>query len=126
MDERLNTIFSENLKRYLEQNGKTQADLCTFMHVSSATVSDWCNGKKMPRVDKIQAICNWLNIGLDVILSDSSSQNTTEHYYFDDEAREMIEFLHDNPKYKLLFDASRKVKAEDIDFVRQMIERFSE
>lgn len=44
-------------------------------------------------------------------------------YYMDEEARELAEFLFHNPEYKALFDASRKVKPEDMEFVRQMIER---
>lgn len=28
-----------------------------------------------------------------------------------------------NPKYKVLFDASRKVKPDDIEFVKQLIDR---
>jgi transcriptional regulator with XRE-family HTH domain len=44
-------------------------------------------------------------------------------YYLNDDAKEMAQFLYDNPEYKVLFDASRKVKKEDIDFVKQMIDR---
>lgn len=44
-------------------------------------------------------------------------------YYLDDDTREMVEFLHNNPDYKVLFDASRNVKKEDIDFVKQMMDR---
>ena len=29
----------------------------------------------------------------------------------------------ENPEYKVLFDASRKVKREDIEFVKQMMDR---
>lgn len=46
-------------------------------------------------------------------------------YYIDEDAAEYADFLHKNPDYKVLFDASRKVKPEDIDFVRQLIERTS-
>lgn len=48
-----------------------------------------------------------------------------EEYYLDDDARELAEFLHKNPEYKVLFDASRNVRREDIEFVKQMIERMS-
>ena len=37
----------------------------------------------------------------------------------------MAQFLYENPDYKVLFDASRKVKKEDIEFVKQMIDRMS-
>lgn len=50
-------------------------------------------------------------------------RNFSQEYYINDEAREMAEFLFKNPEYKVLFDASRKVKKEDIEFVKQMIDR---
>ena len=40
-----------------------------------------------------------------------------------DDARELAQFMFENPEYKVLFDASRKVKKEDIEFVKQMIDR---
>ena len=46
-------------------------------------------------------------------------------YYLDDDAREMAQFMYENPDYKVLFDASRKVKKEDIEFVKEMIDRLS-
>jgi transcriptional regulator with XRE-family HTH domain len=53
-------------------------------------------------------------------------ETNQESYYVDDDAREMAEFLFNNPEYKVLFDASRKVKKEDIDFVKEMLDRFRE
>ena len=44
-------------------------------------------------------------------------------YYDNDEVKEFANFLKDNPEYRVLFDAARKVKPKDIEFVRQMIER---
>lgn len=48
-----------------------------------------------------------------------------ETYYLDDESRSMAEFLFENPSYKVLFDASRKVKPEDIKKVAAMIKAFT-
>lgn len=115
--------FSNNLRYYLELNEKSQAELCEYMNVSSATVSDWCNGKKMPRMDKIQTICNWLRIEKSDLLEDKKSKNSS--YYLFDDAKELAEFLYTNPEYKVLFDATRKVKKDDIQFVKEMIDRMS-
>ena len=114
-DEEYKIIFSKNLLHFLEINQKSQADLCKYIGVSSATVSDWCNGKKMPRMDKIQSICK------SDLLEKHSDKSST--YYFNEEARDMAQFLYENPAYKVLFDASRKVKPEDIQFVKEMIDR---
>ena len=55
--------------------------------------------------------------------SASAFSETTVQYYMNNDARDMAQFLFENPEYKVLFDASRKVKKEDIDFVKQMIDR---
>ena len=123
-DEELRRIFAMNLNNYLALNGYNQADLARHMGVSTATTAKWCTGQTMPRIDKIQSICNWLGIGKAELLNEHEAP--TEDYYINKDARDLAEFLHKNPNYKVLFDASRNVKAEDIDFVRQMIERFSE
>ena len=48
-----------------------------------------------------------------------------DRYYLNEDARDMAQFLFENPEYKVLFDASRKVKPEDIQFVKEMIDRMS-
>lgn len=120
-DEELRRIFARNLNNFLALNGYKQADLARRMQVSTATTAKWCTGQTMPRIDRIQSICNWLGIEKEDLLNERP--DPTETYYLDKEAREYAEFLYKNPEYRVLFDASRKVKAEDIDFVRQMIDR---
>lgn len=56
------SIFAKNLRRLLKQRGHDQVDLASFMRVSSSTASDWCNGKKYPRVDKVQKLADWLGV----------------------------------------------------------------
>ena len=57
------------------------------------------------------------------IIGIDDSDTTDIPYYIDDEARNLAQFIFENPEYKVLFDASRKVKKEDIEFVKQMIDR---
>lgn len=120
-DDELRKIFMTNLNNFMALNGFKQADLARHMHVSTATAAKWCTGQSMPRIDKIQSICNWLGIDKGDLLSRTAAPEET--YYIDREAREFAEFLHKNPEYRVLFDASRKVKPEDVDFVKQLIDR---
>ena len=123
-DEELRRIFAMNLNNYLALNGYKQADLARYMNVSTATTAKWCTGQTMPRIDKIQSICNWLGVEKTDLLNEHAAP--TEQYYIDKDARELAEFLHENPKYKILFDSYRKVKPEHIDFIKQMIDRIGE
>lgn len=116
-DKEINEIISRNISRYLDLRGYTQVEFADLMDVSSATVSNWCNGVKVPRMDKLDKICELLHITRNELMS------IEEPYYLDEDAREYAEFLFKNPEYKVLFDASRKVPKEDIEFVRKMIDR---
>ena len=123
-EEEIRKIFSKNLTHYLSVNGKTQKDLINYIHVSSSTASNWCTGQKMPRMDKIQSICNWLQIGKSDLLEDKNMQIQSS-YNLDNDVRDMTLFLRENPEYKVLFDATRKIPVDDIDLVKQMLDRFT-
>lgn len=57
-----NAVFARNLRKYMERSGKTQRDLAEIVGVSSATMSDWLNEKKYPRIDKIEILANYFQI----------------------------------------------------------------
>ena len=121
-DEELRRIFAQKLTYYLSKNGYNQADMARRMGVSTATTAKWCTGQTMPRVDKIQSLANWLGCSKSDLLSENASDDIPE-YYFDEDARSVAQFLYSNPDYKVLFDASRKIKREDTEFVKKMLDR---
>ena len=53
-------IFSENLRRMLEEKHKTQKALAKFIPTTEATVSRWINGTSMPRYKMIDRTCQFL------------------------------------------------------------------
>lgn len=55
-------IFKDNLNKLLIEKDVTQKSLADFVGVSTATVSDWKKGKKLPRMDKIDLICKFFHI----------------------------------------------------------------
>lgn len=76
--EDINIIFSKNLLYWLEKRGKTQADLYKRLDVSSATASDWCNCKKMPKANKLVQISDWLMIELSDLLCEKEKKEISE------------------------------------------------
>jgi transcriptional regulator with XRE-family HTH domain len=114
--------FAEMLKYYLMMNNKTQSDLVNDLGFDKSTVSNWCAGLRVPKVDVIIDIASYLHVNVGDLIEDNRNDDT---YYLDDNARDMAQFLYENPDYKVLFDASRKVKREDIQFVKEMIDRMS-
>lgn len=72
-DDNSKKIFSKNLNFQLKRNNKTQTDLAKFLNVTTSTVSDWCNGKKFPRIDKIQKIADWMRINKSDLIEEKSN-----------------------------------------------------
>ena len=124
MAENLKEIFAKNLRKYLSLSGYTQADLTRRLNVSSATASDWCNGNKMPRSDKLQAICNWLGIDLSDLLTESSDED--DKYYLNPETARIAQQIYDDPDLRILFDAAEDVSPESIRLAAEMLRRMKE
>ena len=60
-EKRFNEIFSKNLRDMMYKKDINQRQLADALKCSTASVSDWYNGKKTPRMDKIDAMCQVLN-----------------------------------------------------------------
>ncbi len=108
-------IFVKNLRYFMEKKGISQADICRVLNVSSATASDWCNGKKHPRPDAIGQLADLLGVRFSMLTTEEGPMN------YEDQQR--IEALHQNPRLGLLFDRTLKMDSEDVDFMIQMAER---
>ena len=116
-------IFSKNLKKYMDINAKTQIDLINDLGFNKSAVSTWCNGTRLPRMDKVDMLAKYFGINRSDLIEESTTENELPNYYMNEDARELAQFMFENPEYKVLFDASRKVKKEDIAFVKQMMDR---
>jgi len=112
MPDNAREIFVRNLKFLMEDRGISQADICRVLGVSSATASDWCSGKKFPRVDKLQRLADLLGVRL--------SSLTSEEGLRDYEDQKILEELHQDPKLRMLFDRARNMSERDKDRMLQI------
>lgn len=101
-DENYRRIFARNLNRFLEINGKNQADIATLLNVSQAAVSNWCKGIKMPRMDKVQALADYFGVNKSDLLEEKDSNGLSSSDRRDiakslDEMMEQLESGTDSP-----------------------------
>ena len=114
--------IGDNIKFWREHRNLKQSELAEELGVSDKTVSSWEINRTEPKMGMIEKICSVLNCKKTDIIGADNNDNDSP-YYLNDDARELAQFMFENPEYKVLFDASRKVKKEDIEFVKQMIDR---
>lgn len=56
------SVFAKNLQHYMDENKKSRRDVCADLGFSYYTFSDWVNGKKYPRMDKVEMLANYFGI----------------------------------------------------------------
>ena len=65
-------IFSKNLRKYMSLNNKTQVDLINDLGFNKSAVSTWCNGTRLPRMDKVDALTKYFGIRRSDLIEDKS------------------------------------------------------
>lgn len=110
----------DELKKILDSRDLTAMDFCKLSNVSPQAIS---NAKRRgghfsgATMEKIRVVLDEWNTNEKIYSSVSGSEN----YYINDEAKKIAQMMFDNENYKVLFDAVKNVKPEDIDKVAQMI-----
>lgn len=101
-DNKVREFFGIQLPKYLDINGRTQQELADHLGVSKELVSQWCHGRKVPRMGKIQSIAEFLHCGVgDLIDYQAKTPDAVKDELFE--------------KKKVLFSMSDKASAEDLD-----------
>ena len=67
--------MAKNLKYYIAQSGKDRRELAETWGFPYSTVTEWINGKKYPRIDRIEVMAEYFGI----LKSDLIEEKTEEH-----------------------------------------------
>lgn len=116
-------VFAANLRRYMEQRGKTQKELAEIAGVSAPTMHDWIKAKKYPRIDKIEILANYFGI----LKSDLIEEKSEEHKKMQEENNTLADIV-----VRLRMDSDFMSVVEDLHSldetkfaaVRQMLSAF--
>ncbi len=118
--------FANVFKDLRVKSGLTQQEMADRLKISRSSIGMYENGEREPSFELLEAIADYFNVDMNYLLGKKElSENIPQGYYLNEDAKNVAQFLYENPAYKVLFDASRKVKPEDILFVKEMIDRMT-
>lgn len=123
MNEKDREIFGRNLTYYMNQNRINGVTLAKYMNVSSATISDWMHGKKMPRVDKLKSLANYFRINMTDLTDDDDGKSQQDTYYINPETARVAQAIYDDSDLHALFDAAQNSKPEDLKMAADLLRR---
>lgn len=55
-------VFSRNLRELMKQKGKDRNQVCADLGFKYTTFTDWYNGNKYPRIDKIEMLADYFGV----------------------------------------------------------------
>ena len=91
-EERINAVIASNLVRLLRSSNRTQLELAEFLGVTQAAISNWCNGVKMPRMDKIDLICEFFGVKRSQLMSlDAPSSSVSSGMVLDPDEQHLFD-----------------------------------
>ena len=113
--------LNERIVNLCEKKGISQSKLEKDLDIAKGSVTKWKTQE--PRHSTIEKVANYFGVSVEYIMTGEDS-NPESPYYLNGDAREMAQFMFENPEYKVLFDASRKVSKDDINVVKTLLDKF--
>ena len=122
MSEKELTELIEKIKLRRLELGLSYQELSDLTGINKSTLQRYETGfiKKVP-INQVQIIAKALNVTPGYLMGwENNKENQT--YYLNPEAAKMAQEIYDNPQYKVLFDATKKLKPESIKEVMKFFD----
>lgn len=119
----------EIFEKLLKERNVTPYRVSKETGISTSTFTEWKKGSYTPKQDKLKKIADYFGVTVDYFLDGESETsldddvNKEEEYYLDDDTRKLAQELFENKELRLLLDATRKAKKEDLLLVYEMLKR---
>lgn len=114
-------VFAKNLRYYMELRGKSQKELAEIVGVSAPTMNDWIQGKKFPRIDKIEILANYFGI----LKSDLIEEKTTEHREMQQKNSTLAEItvrMRKDSNFFSIVEGLHRLNAEQLASIKQIVD----
>ncbi len=102
--------------RLMKQRNVTRYRVSQETGVAESSLSDWKNGKSMPKIDKMQKIAEYFGVTVDYLMG--KEKPVTD----DDELNKYLEELRTRPEMRMLFSVSEGCTKEEVEQAVKIIE----
>lgn len=106
-------VFANNLQHYMDVIGKSRKEVCSDLGIAYSTFTEWCAGKKYPRIDKIEMLADYFGIQKSDLIEDKLS-TPSSGYYTNSKTAEIAEQIYQNKQLGMVFDALADSTPEQI------------
>ena len=113
--------FCDIFKELRKSKGYTQADIAKIFNASPSLISAYELGRRKPSYEMLEEIASYFGVTVNYLMA----RDDQPAHFIDAEAARIAQEMHDRPELKTLFETSRKVSADDLKIVQDMINRLA-
>lgn len=116
-------IMSKNLKYFIEKSGKDRRELAEIWGFPYSTVTEWINGRKYPRIDRIEVMADYFGI----LKSDLIEEKTKEHRGMqkkNDTMTDVVVRMRTDNTFLSVVEGLNQLKPEQLAIVKQFVDSF--
>lgn len=120
-------VFAANLRALMGKTGKSRKDVSESIGVSYFTFSDWCNGKKYPRIEKIEALAQYFDVSVSELVGDTNTnQQFAPNRNDKDDVLGIILRLHTDRDFLDVVEKMSMLNSDKLNALRNLLEAFGE
>lgn len=113
-------VLSKNLKYYIQQSGKDRRELANIWGFPYSTVTEWINGRKYPRIDRIEIMADYFGI----LKSDLIEEKTKEHREMQQKNSTLTDIvvkMRTDKEFFSLIEGINQLNPEQLASVKQLV-----
>lgn len=114
--------------KLLEEKGVTTADVCKATGISQPTMSNWKKRRGKIGIATASKIAAYFGVSVEFLYGGEGVQKNgqVEGYYVFGETAEVAQEIFENKDMRILFDAARNSRPEDLRRAADLLQRFKE
>ena len=113
----------EHFEKVLKDKGITAYKVAQDTGVTTATLTGWKKGRYTPKNDKLKKIADYLGVTVEYLLYGGEAK---DGYYLNQETAQKAQELFENSGLRMLFDAAKGSRPEDLQMAADLLKRLKE
>lgn len=109
--------FANVFKKLRVSAGYTQEELSKKLGISRSRIGMYETGSREPDFETLETIADFFNVDIDYLMGRESSSM----YYLNPDTAKAAQEIFDNRELRVLFDAARNAKPEDLETVTDVL-----